>query len=331
MTSVHIIARDNAAGLSRDLRIVSDNLERAGFDVTVSALGQGGITRSLRRLRLRAQLEYDAWRGASPQRRFDVNVMLERIYPQFFSLARRNALIPNPEWFKPEYANHLGRLDRVLTKTRHAEAIFDALGCSTQFTGFTSEDRLLADLPREPVFFHLAGRSGNKGTRPLIDLWLRQPTWPTLTIVQRDKLLSPLPSAANLHFVTRYLPDAELRVLQNRHLFHLCPSETEGFGHHLVESMSVGAVILTTDAPPMNEMIRPERGILTGYRRTERQHMATTYFVDPEMLEADVRRMLASSVEERTKLAGNAREWWSSNDLQFHSRLASAIRSLAEG
>jgi len=331
VTSVHVIARDNAAGLSRDLGIVADNLTRAGFDVTVSALGQGGVARSLRHLRLRTQRAYRHWRDASASQVFDVNVMLERIYPAFFALARRNVLIPNPEWFKPEYESHLGRLDRVLTKTHHAETIFDALGCRTEFIGFTSEDRLLAEVPREAAFFHLAGRSGNKGTRPLIDLWLREPTWPMLTVVQRDKLPSPLPAAANLRFVTRYVPDAELRALQNRYLFHLCPSETEGFGHHMVESMSVGAIVLTTDAPPMNEMIGPGRGILTAYCRTNTQHRATTYFVDPAALERDVRRMIALSGEERTTLATNAREWWSTNNLQFHGRLASAVESLFEG
>ena len=39
--------------------------------------------------------------------------------------------------------------------------------------------------------------------------------------------------------------DAELREIQNANLFHLCPSETEGFGHYIVEALSVGAIVLT--------------------------------------------------------------------------------------
>ncbi|KAB2898932.1 MAG: hypothetical protein F9K31_08840, partial [Dokdonella sp.] len=43
MTSVHIIARDNGAGLSRDLVILARALAQGGFEVSVSAIGAGGL------------------------------------------------------------------------------------------------------------------------------------------------------------------------------------------------------------------------------------------------------------------------------------------------
>ncbi|EQD67759.1 glycosyltransferase, partial [mine drainage metagenome] len=58
--------------------------------------------------------------------------------------------------------------------------------------------------------------------------------------------------AANIEHRIDYLDDAALQRLQNAHWFHLCPSETEGYGHYLVEAMGIGAVVLTTDAAPMN-------------------------------------------------------------------------------
>ncbi|MCW5577783.1 MAG: hypothetical protein KIS89_04000 [Dokdonella sp.] len=48
--------------------------------------------------------------------------------------------------------------------------------------------------------------------------------------------LPEAPAGASLHLVRDYLDDGALQTLQNRHLFHLCPSETEGFGRHLVEA-----------------------------------------------------------------------------------------------
>ena len=133
----------------------------------------------------------------------------------------------------------------------------------------------------------------NKGSQALVDLWLRRPDFPLLTMVQRATLQRPTRLPGNLRLIDGYLDDAELGLLQNRHLFHLCPSETEGFGHHLVEGMSVGAIVLATDAPPMNELVTPERGVLAAANRSGTQRLATTWFVDPAALEAAVERMLA--------------------------------------
>jgi glycosyltransferase involved in cell wall biosynthesis len=182
---------------------------------------------------------------------------------------------------------------------------------------------------REPTLFHLGGRSINKGSQPLLDLWLRKPHWPALTLVQRAKLQRPAHLPDNLRLIDDYLDDAELQRLQNQHLFHLCPSETEGFGHHLVEGMSVGAVVLTTDAPPMNEMVAADCGVRAAYSRTGVQRLATTYFVDPIALETGVERLLALSVEERRARSEAARAWWEANDRAFQQRLSDAVAALA--
>ena len=328
MITVHLVARDNGAGLSRDLEILKRAIGEAGFDLTISAIGAGGLRRQLQLVRLRAKL---AWRGVhdASRGRFDVNLMDERLRPKYLPLARRNVLMPHPEWFDPAWAPNLDKLDRVFAKTHHAVPIFEALGCRTDFIGFTSIDRRSPHIEREPTFFHLGGRSGNKGTQPIVDLWLRKPAWPLLTIIQRKPLKLPATLPSNIRLINDYIDDAELRTLQNRNLFHLCPSETEGFGHHLVEGMSVGAITLVTDAPPMNEMVTNERGVLAAYSRTGTQQLATTYFVDDAALEAGVERMLSLDANQRRVLSERARAWWEENDGAFAQRLAAAITSLA--
>jgi hypothetical protein len=329
MISVHLVARDNGAGLSRDLEILKRAIAEAGFDLTISAIGAGGLRRQLQLVRLRTALAWRGFRNGASHGRFDVNLMDERLRPKYLPLARRNVLMPHPEWFDPAWAPNLHRLDRVFAKTRHAVPIFEALGCRTDFIGFTSIDRRSPDVAREPTFFHLGGRSGNKGTQPLVDLWSRKPAWPLLTIIQRKPLRVPATLPSNLRLITDFIDDAELRALQNRNLFHLCPSETEGFGHHLVEGMSVGAITLATDAPPMNEMVSNERGVLAAYARTGTQKLATTYFVDDAALEAGVERMLAFDANERRVLSERARAWWENNDREFRERLRVAIIELA--
>jgi len=251
--------------------------------------------------------------------------------PEYAPLARRNVLMPHPEWFDVAWTPALRVIDRVYAKTRHAVPLFEALGCRTDFVGFTSFDRLLRDVAREPTFFHLGGRSGNKGSQAIMDLWSRKPSWPMLTLIQRKPLRFPAPMPANVRLISDYIDDAELQTLQNRNLFHLCPSETEGFGHHLVEGMSCGAITLATDAPPMNEMITNARGVLVPYARTGTQQLATTYFVDADAIAAGVERMLALGEVERRAKSEAARAWWEDNDRGFRLRLAAAIESTASG
>lgn len=329
MSRVHVLARDNGAGLSRDLAILTAALAAAGHEVCVSGIGAGGLRRAWRLAQRRAGLAWRRWREGAAAARFDLNLMLERVRPEYFGLARCNVLMPNPEWFADEDRRWLDGIDCVFAKTRHAQPLFESLGCRSVFTGFSSLDRRRADVPREATFFHLGGRSVNKGSQALVDLWLRRPDLPKLTMVQRAKLDLPAQLPGNLCLQDGYLDDADLGVLQNRHRFHLCPSETEGFGHHLVEGMSVGAIVLATDAAPMNELVTSERGVLAAANRSGTQRLATTWFVDPDSLEAAVERMLAFDEAAQTRLGANARAWWEDNDRAFRERIADAVASLA--
>jgi hypothetical protein len=323
MPTLNLISRDNGVGLSRDLHLLAGALRSAGFDVHVTAIRGGKLRKWFGPTVRRANTLWRRLRGGSSL--YDANVMLERIRPEYLPHARRNFLVPNPEWFPPSEVPLLERIDAVLTKTTHAGEIFAALGCRIASIGFTSEDRFDPDVPRERSFFHLAGRSGNKGTQPLIELWRRHPEWPLLTVLQHPSTAQPIEPTANLVQRLDYISDAELRRLQNANAFHLCPSETEGFGHYLIEAMSVGAVTLTTDAPPMNELVTPNRGVLVAFGRTGRQQLATTYHFDEAAMEAAIERALAMSQAEREDLGANARDWFLRNDREFSTRLQQAL------
>lgn len=323
--SINLIAWDNKVGLSSDLRLLARALAAAGYEVHFSTLRRGKLRKWTRPLRLR--LRWMAMRARS-ESRFDANLMLERIRVEDLPFARCNLFLPNPEWCTPEDIEKLPRMDGVLVKTGHAETIFRALGCRTARIGFTSADRLDASVPREHTFFHLAGRSPYKGTERLLALWRRHPEWPRLTVLQNPRSARPGAPAANIVHRIDYVDDAELKRMQNANAFHVCCSETEGFGHYIVEGMSVGAVVLTTDAPPMNELVTPERGVLVDHDQTGRQQLATTYRISEGALEAAIQRCLAMSESERTALGTRARTWFESNDAAFAGRLRTAIEAV---
>lgn len=323
MPTVNIVAWDNGVGLSRDLAIIGEVLARAGAEVSYTRHGRGKLRKIGRPVKARALGAWWALRGRGP--RFDLNIMLEHIWPEYLPWAGRTAFIPNPEWCTASDIRRLPLMSSILAKTHEAERIFAAMGCNARYIGFTSEDRFDPSVPRERAFFHLAGRSCNKGTEGLIALWRRHPEWPLLTVVQNPKTARVGEPVANLHHIVDYVGDGELRRLQNAHQFHLCPSETEGFGHYLVEAMGVGAIALTLDAPPMNELVRPDRGVLVAATKTGSQELADTFGFAPEGMTAAIDALLALDDAAIASMRQAARQWYLDNAAGFPARLLAAI------
>lgn len=328
MKRINIVAWDNGLGLTRHIRLLRRALEAAGHRVSVTAIQYGKSGRRgesfrwfLRRWAIRLS-------GGDRRGRYDANIMIEHIRPCALAMARVNLFAPHPEWCLPMDVAMLGQADQVLCMTHHAEPVFDARGAATRYIGFTSEDHQDLSVPRERAFFHLAGGSKNKGTELLLSVWRNHPQWPTLTVVQSRKTAQPGAAAANIVHRVDYITDEELQRLQNAHRFHICSSETEGYGHYLVEAMGVGAVVLATDAPPMNEMVTPDRGIRIAWEKTGTQHLATTYYVSERGIVEAVEKALALSEDEAARLGAAARAWFEDNDRQFPARLAAAIEQL---
>jgi glycosyltransferase involved in cell wall biosynthesis len=336
MKRINIVAWHNGGGLSRDVDILVKALPEDRFEVTLNGfpISQAKVRRQRivhRTANFCHLLLHRRQLAAAP---YDINLFLEDITPGFFKYARTNAFIPNPEWFKKYQHRYLKSIDIVLCKSRSAQQTFDSLGSHTRFISFTSEDRLdTADTAeKSPDHLHLAGRSWQKGTKSLTDLWLKHPEWPGLTVVQSAKTYSqtrvePI-DAPNINHILDRLDDAHLRELQNTHAIHLCPSEAEGFGHCIAEAMSCRALILTTNGPPMNELITAERGILVNYDKTRKQRSGENYFVDLMDLEQSISKIIEMDQQSILQLGLNGRAWFEENDQYFRTELVSALEKL---
>lgn len=323
---VNLVTADNGAGLTRDMNLLAGVLAEAGMDITVTALRRGKLRKWFRPWFVRAGNLPRRLRGRKPP--FRLNLMQEHIRAEYLPWAEVNVLVPNPEYLLQSDIDQLQRMDCVFVKTRHAEEIVSRLGGRAEYIGFTSEDRSDARVPRRRAFLHVAGKSGNKGTRAVLEAWRQHPHWPPLTVVQRSKRLAqnePVP--ANVTLLTRYLSDEALRELQNSHRFHLCPSQAEGFGHYLMEALGVGAVVLTTDGAPMNELVTPQRGVLIPVARTGRQAAAITWLADPIEIAEAVEHALALDEAECEALGAAGRRFFRDNDVAFRQRLVAAVRA----
>lgn len=287
---VAIVGRNNKYGLTRDAEILRQGL---------ASIGVGAVVFDMRR---RSWL--DRLRG---KRVADLIVHLERVHPAWLAGASHHILIPNQERFPKRHIRRLRRINRVLAKTRHAEELFSGLGVDSTHLGFMSPDRYDPSVPRDwRRFFHLAGGSTLKGTEDILTLWGAHPEWPDLVLVQ-NRANAPESVPANVTLRCGYLDDGELRQLQNTCGVHLCPSRSEGWGHNIVEALSCGALVVTTDAPPMNEHVTPDCGVLVPAGRSEPRHLGRSFFVDYQSLEAAVERLVAGSPGATRSLGEKAR------------------------
>lgn len=326
MSRINIITRYNQNGLGRDAQLVATVLSQAGFTVNIDEVGKSSFDHKLYRIQDNFQrFICDKITGVPP---YHINIFIEDVMPPYLPYARVNCLIPNPEWFRDGWRSFLPKFDYILCKTRQGQAIFNQLGCRTEFISFTSFNRFNSSMVKgDNSFLHLAGANPQKGTQAILTLWQQHPEWPEIVVIQNrrgvEKVVAP-----NIKQITNFVPDDALIQLQNQAGVHLCPSEVEGFGHSLVEGMSSQALVLTTDAPPMNEIITAERGILVKASHQEKQSLGVRYFVGLQHLETQIETILGMESSQRRQLGKQAQEWYRQNDQFFREKLVEFIRQI---
>lgn len=254
--------------------------------------------------------------------RAHINIFLQKLIPEKFPMAMQNWMIPNPEWYQEPLAL-LDRLDLILCRTREVERIFNNLKKPTYFLGFTSPDCYKEGIKKNyRRLLHLAGGSEMKGSDSIKNIWYASPNLPLLTVV---KFLSPYESKKpNFLSISERLPEEKVRYLQNRCGIHLCPSETEGFGHYIMEAMSTGAVVVTTNAPPMNEFIH-HASCLVPYNKKGTHLLANWYGVDPKELKTHIKALLRKTNEELSAIGKDNREIYLQKKEEFLERLKDLI------
>jgi hypothetical protein len=294
--------------------------------------------KALGRALTRARLEIGkiAIAGRLMEPPFEFNLHLEDVNGYYLPFGRRNILIPNQEWIRESSFPHLAAIDAVWAKTRHAEHLFSELGCKVCYLGWMGTDRRAgtAGVSKALIGLHIAGSSLWKGTETVLDVWSENPGWPLLRVLRRthgyEGAVLPWRSRApapNIEIITDRVDEEMLVRMQNESAIHVCPSEAEGFGHILLESMSVGAVTITTDAPPMNEMITADTGLLVAVERSESMSLGRRYFVSRADLARSIDAALRMSEVERAALGHASRARFEAINIGFRERLRECLGS----
>lgn len=294
----------NGIGLETDARLLEGVLAEWGHEV--------------------ARAQYDQANSET----FDLCIWLEVFNAHLLCLAPRHFLFANPEWTKPESIRPIQRhCERVFAKTRDGEKSLRELFPNVTYTGFLTEDRNDNRIARINSCLHIGGNSGFRGTAEVISAWREYRYWddnvlPELTVVTNSKMVSTEPTpGVTFH---KRVTDEEIRHLQNSHRFHLYPSAYEGWGQALHEAQSVGAVILTTRAGPMQELNAPFEVPAIS---SKRNNLGVLYEVSPRDIRERVPEMLKQPSHEIARMSLEARLRFEQGNKAFKIAFAETLEA----
>lgn len=298
---------DNGVGLERDYHIVRGLLESWGHQVE-------GV-------------HFCRVDAGSP--RADVNIFLETIASALFPFAKQQWLIPNQEWFAPwDNENIMKKVDRILCKTEDAVRIMTDLYGYERVTkiGFESRDLYDDTVVRHRRFLHVAGQSRYKNSAAVAYAFAKclddsdQKDRRELVFVGAyPEEVAFAKGHKNVRYVQR-ASEAELKQLMNESLFHIIPSGAEGWGHAIHEGLSCGAIVITTDHPPMNEYPGLCRDLMCKYQRLIPELAAQRAMVGAFEVRAAVEKAWSVKPEDLKIISDHARLSFLLQRAQFRTK-----------
>jgi hypothetical protein len=245
----------------------------------------------------------------------DVGIHLEHIRIELRKLAPYNISIPNPEWFEPNWMNRLSKVDAIYCKTHFTFDIFSKMHKNCVYCGWTSIDKYVESIEKKFMFLHLAGKSKHKGSEVVLHTWRYDSELPLLYLQKIENIKGFYVELPNV--VTQFKRVSDIRTIMNQSLFHLCPSKAEGFGHYINEALSTGAVVITTDAPPMNELVTPDCGFIVKANICGKHHLSNEYCVDKNVFKSVVRQAINTPIDTLLDMSIKARQLFLQRDKEF--------------
>ena len=305
---------DNGVGLQADSYLLKDLLEGWGHSVGL--------------------VHYKKSADIEQARPADVNIFLEVIAYGIVAKARQNWLIPNPEWFAVwDHANGLPQINRFLCKTRDAVRIFTELYGSDRVhhIGFESRDLWDPSVEKSRRFFHLAGQSRYKNSQAVAYAFAKFFDDSDPDIRKELVFVGAYPEEVqfardhkNVKYIQR-VSDKELKQLMNECLFHLIPSGAEGWGHAIHEGLGCGAVVITTNFPPMNEFSGVCQELLVPYQRDVQEFAARRALVGAMEVRDAVEKAWKMTPAQIATASATARAYFLTQRAEFRAAFKAVV------
>ena len=321
---IFLLVSHASPGLAQDRKVIADLLSSLGCEVHQFELPAiyylQGIPIPLP----------ETWKGRV------VALMFEHVFA--FSVRPVACLYyVNPEWIVEQDLARIqnGSVDIFLTKTLDAQARISAAfpGVESVFTGFASQKLHCSGIKMSyDKAVHVRGFAQQKGTATILKAYERGlQGLPECVCTMRTfdpavpKFVSRI--GANCRIVFKDIDQSGMDRIVARRGLHLCPSEREGFGHYIFGPMSIGAVVLVPDSPPMNELVDASCGLLVPAIVEDRGLYSNATVSVDDLAEA-LRHFMAMELERKLDMGQRARLKAEAMREEFESRFGIFISLL---
>lgn len=291
-------------------------------------------------------------------RQADVNIFIDSILrPEKLKYAKYNILSVNPEVFllKKEYRDIqidiYKKLNAVICKTEYGAEYMEMMKKKYNFTFDIKMFRFTTIFPPLPAkitrsnekVLHLAGANNWKNTPDVIKTWLEYPDLPPLILLVFGVGLSSLTTylskeelerankSKNIQWIKNEITQEELIKYKHKYRIQLCPSLCEGYGHYINEGRISKAVVITTNSPPMNELITKNSGILLDCSPSQihkKDNNHSMCYVDTKQIYNGVKAALELTDRKKIELGNNAYKGYQADTVYFGEHINGFLRDL---
>jgi len=182
------------------------------------------------------------------------------------------------------------------------------------YTKFTSLFPIIKVKKIYNLLLHSAGEHHWKQTDAIVQAWVTYPDLPSIVItctsqcydniktILRDKAIPK-----NMILYNKLLDAEKFNLIKNEVGIHLCPSIVEGYGHYINEARKVRSLVITSDYPPMNELVDEESGVLIKCSSFgKKKNGAVLCIIDKEQIYLGVMKTINLDLSTREKMVARS-------------------------
>lgn len=287
-----------------------------------------------------------------PHNKVDVTIHIEYVYPEFAEASEVNILVVNHEYFGMtnnirSLIKSLDSVDYIFLKTKIACDMFEKAGLTNKiiYTKFTSPiyKHPGSIMRYDNGVLHFAGGYKWKQTDSIINAWMSHPELPMLYVLCHSmckdnveaytgRRIDDVRKCKNITFFADPISDDVLYHYKNIVGIHLCPSMVEGYGHYINESRGLGAFVVTTNHPPMNELITNDSGYLIECTETidkpRVKFPVKLCIVSPESIYVSIRRVVSLPYSTLKKCGNRAMKMYHDDKTYLGNTVTSIIQEI---